>query len=279
MSQPDKAAENGAGQPGRRRIRRGTKVFRRLSGGLALLLALVTVGFLYAALSPSPQTAQAATTDPRQIAAGKTLYQNSCISCHGANLQGVQDKAPSLLGVGSAAVYFQVSTGRMPAADNAAEMPRKNAVFNEDEINKLGAYIEASGGGPQLPADKKLKDTSQIAKGGELYRLNCASCHNFTGQGGALSQGKAAPSLDKATDKQIYSAMLSGPENMPKFADGQLTPDEKQAIVAFVQNNKQTIDPGGLPLGGFGPAPEGLIAFFVGMVAIVGVTLWMGARA
>ncbi|MGI8417824.1 MAG: cytochrome bc1 complex diheme cytochrome c subunit [Nakamurella sp.] len=260
-------------------MRRGTKVFRRLSGGLALLLALVTVGFLYAALSPTPQTAQAATTDPQQIAAGKTLFQNSCISCHGANLQGVQDKAPSLLGVGSASVYFQVSTGRMPATENGAEMPRKKAVFDETEIDQLGAYIEATGGGPQLPADSKLEDTSQIAKGGELYRLNCASCHNFTGQGGALSQGKAAPSLDESTNRQIYSAMLSGPESMPKFADTQLTPDEKQAIVAFVQNNKQTIDPGGLPLGGFGPAPEGLVAFFVGMVAIVGVTLWMGARA
>ncbi|MDQ6657949.1 MAG: c-type cytochrome [Actinomycetota bacterium] len=279
MSQPDIRAVSAVGHSGGRRIRRGTKVFRRLSGGLALLLALVTVGFLYAALSPSPQTAQAATTDPHQIAAGKALFQNSCISCHGANLQGVNDKGPSLLGVGSAAVYFQVSTGRMPAVDMGAEMPRKNAVFTEDEINKLGAYIQASGGGPEVPAQGKLKDTSQIAKGGELYRLNCASCHNFTGQGGALSQGKVAPPLDKATDKQIYAAMLSGPESMPKFADGQLTPDEKQAIVAFVQNNKQAIDPGGLTLGGFGPAPEGLIAFFVGMVAIVGVTLWMGARA
>lgn len=73
--------------------------------------------------------------------------------------------------------------------------------------------------------------------------------------------------------------MQSGPESMPKFSDAQLTPAEKQAIVSFVQLNKATIDPGGLPLGGYGPAPEGLIAFLVGMVSIVGVTLWMGARA
>ena len=73
--------------------------------------------------------------------------------------------------------------------------------------------------------------------------------------------------------------MLTGPQNMPKFSDRQLTPEEKRAIVAYIQNNKATIDPGGLPLGGFGPAPEGLIAFLVGMGAIVAATLWMGSRA
>ncbi len=73
--------------------------------------------------------------------------------------------------------------------------------------------------------------------------------------------------------------MLSGPENMPKFGDGQLTPDEKAAIITFIQNNKATIDPGGYAAGGFGPAPEGLIAFLVGMGAIVAATLWMGSRS
>ncbi|WP_029137037.1 cytochrome bc1 complex diheme cytochrome c subunit [Nakamurella lactea] len=262
----------------RRRITRGSKSFRRLSGGLALLLALITVGFAYAALSPTPQTAQAAAVDPEMIAAGKNLYMNSCITCHGANLQGVQDHGPSLIGVGEAAAYFQLSTGRMPAAENAAQMPRKPAFFTPEEIDQLGAFIQANGGGPQVP-EGQLRDDAEVAKGGELYRLNCASCHNFTGAGGALSQGKYAPALSEATNSEIYAAMLTGPENMPKFSDGQLTPDEKKAIISFVQMNKETIDPGGLPLGGFGPAPEGLIAFLVGMVAIVGVTLWMGSKA
>jgi ubiquinol-cytochrome c reductase cytochrome c subunit len=262
----------------RKRLARGSKAFRRLSGGLALLLALITVGFAYAALSPTPQTAQAASVDPQMIAAGKNLYMNSCISCHGANLQGVKDHGPSLIGVGQAAAYFQLSTGRMPAVENAAQMPRKPAFFTPTEIDQLGAFIQANGGGPQVPQGQ-LRNDEEVAKGGELYRLNCASCHNFTGEGGALSQGKYAPALDQATDSEIWAAMLSGPESMPKFSDAQLTPDEKKAIVSFVQMNKETIDPGGLPLGGYGPAPEGLIAFLVGMVAIVGVTLWMGQKA
>ena len=188
------------------------------------------------------------------------------------------DRGPSLVGVGQAATYFQVSSGRMPAVENGAQIQRKEPVFNPDETDALAEYIQANGGGPVIP-DGDLRNNAEISRGGELFRLNCASCHNFTGQGGALSQGKYAPNLDPATDRQIYGAMLSGPQNMPKFGDGLLTPDEKTAIISFIQDNKATIDPGGYAAGGFGPAPEGLIAFLVGMGAIVAATLWMGSRA
>ncbi len=260
---------------------RRSKSMRRITGTLALLLGLTAMGFAFAAFTASANEANVATAasvDAAQIERGASIYQTSCITCHGANLQGVLDRGPSLVGVGQAAVYFQVATGRMPAAENQAQMPRKEPFFTPEEIDDLGAFIQANGGGPEIPASG-LRDDAQIAMGGELFRLNCASCHNFTGQGGALSQGKYAPNLDPATDEEIWGAMLSGPENMPKFGDGQLTPEEKAAIVSFIQNNKATIDPGGLPLGGFGPAPEGLIAFLVGMGAIVAATLWMGSRA
>jgi len=116
--------------------------------------------------------------------------------------------------------------------------------------------------------------------GGELFRLNCASCHNFTGRGGALSAGKYAPDLDPASEDQIYTAMLSGPENMPKFSDRQLTPDEKKDIIAYIKSvSDNNNNPGGDSLGGFGPASEGAIAWIVGIAALVGVTLWIGSRA
>jgi len=263
---------------GSTRKRRRSKALRRISGSLALLLALCTVGLLYSAFVTDENTAIAANVDAAQVAEGKQIYQTACITCHGANLQGVTDRGPSLVGVGQAATYFQVSTGRMPAAENGAQIPRKEPYFDAAQTDALAAYIQANGGGPVIP-EGDLRAPDQISRGGELFRLNCASCHNFTGQGGALSQGKYAPNLDEATDTQIYGAMLSGPQNMPKFGDGLLTSEEKRAIITFIQNNKATIDPGGYALGGFGPAPEGLIAFLVGMGAIVAATLWMGSRA
>src|ERR1700710_824133 len=105
--------------------RRRSKMVRRVSGGLALLFALVTMGFLYGALAPSPQSAAAAPTSAADIARGKQIFQVSCITCHGSNLQGVLDRGPSLIGVGQAAVYFQVSTGRMPASRQEAQIAEK----------------------------------------------------------------------------------------------------------------------------------------------------------
>lgn len=270
--------------PPRVRIRARSKSGRRLRGALTLLIALVGFGFLFSAITPAPNQAEAGAIDETQIAAGAALYSNSCITCHGSNLQGVTDRGPSLIGVGQAATYFQVITGRMPLADNSAQAPRKAPFFNPQEVQALGAYIQANGGGPQVATaadgtSASIRDNAAVAKGAELYRLNCASCHNFTGKGGALSQGKYAPDLGPATDSEIYAAMLSGPQNMPKFADSQLTPDEKVAIVTYVQSAKASMDPGGYGLGGFGPVSEGFFAFIVGMGLIVGVMLWMGARA
>lgn len=274
----------------RRRLR------RRATGAALLLGGLLTAGGLATVVSPTPQVAVADTDDSALIKQGKQLYETSCISCHGSNLEGVQDRGPALVGVGSAAVYFQVHTGRMPAAANTSQMPRKPAKFDTSQIDALGAYVQSIGGGPSVlweyNADGSIKRNADgdrvaaqdslrgknVAVGGELFRLNCASCHNFTGRGGALSSGKYAPNLDPASEQEIYTAMLTGPENMPKFSDRQLSPEEKKNIIGFIVNTRETQSPGGFPLGGFGPVSEGMVMWFVGIVAVVGAAMWVGSR-
>lgn len=263
-----------------RRFHARSKLRRRFAGLLALGVALVSAGALYAVFAPQPQTAQAQ-EDPALVRKGEQIYNNTCIACHGANLEGVQDRGPSLIGIGDAAVYFQTSTGRMPASRQEAQIERKPPKLTPDEIDAVGAFVQAHGGGTRRPAEQGAAlRGSDPARGGELFRLNCASCHNFTGRGGALSAGKYAPNLDPANEEQIYTAMLTGPQSMPKFSDRQLSPEEKKDIVAYVKSvSDGNNNPGGSGLGGFGPASEGLIAFVVGMVALVGVTLWIGSKA
>jgi ubiquinol-cytochrome c reductase cytochrome c subunit len=264
-----------------RRTRSRSKLRRRLSGFLALGVALVGAGAMYSVLVPTPQTAHASENDSALIGQGQQLYNNTCITCHGANLQGEQDRGPALVGVGSAAVYFQVSTGRMPLDAQQAQAESKPSAFTPQQIDAIGAFIQSRGGGPQKPAksDDQLADGNP-AQGGELFRLNCASCHNFTGQGGALSSGKFAPSLQDTSASVLYTAMQSGPQNMPKFSDRQLTPQEKQDIIAYVKSVQGgQNDPGGDGLGGLGPISEGFIAWAVGIAALVGVSLWIGAKA
>jgi len=258
---------------------------RRLTAAVLLVFGLGMAGVLAATLTPTPQVAVADQSQSALLRTGQQLYETACITCHGANLQGVDGRGPSLIGAGEAAVYFQVSTGRMPAVRGEAQAPRKTPTFDEAQTDAMGAYVQSLGGGPMVPRDAngQIADQSligsDVARGGDLFRLNCASCHNFTGRGGALSSGKYAPSLDLATPAQIYTAMLTGPQNMPKFSERQLGPEEKADIVAYVRSSSETLNPGGYGLGGFGPAPEGMAIFIIGIVAAIAAALWIGARS
>ncbi|WP_424511231.1 c-type cytochrome [Pseudonocardia endophytica] len=264
------------------------KFRRRVAAVAALGVGLIAVGGLYAVFAPEPQTAQAQ-PDQALVARGAELYNETCISCHGSNLQGVTNRGPALIGVGDAAVYFQVSSGRMPMARQEAQAERKKPIaeFDPDtpegqaNLEALGAYVQANGGGPQVPQQTGAALIgSDPARGGQLFRLNCSSCHNFTGVGGALSSGKYAPPLAPANEEQIYTAMLTGPQNMPRFSDQQLTSDEKKDIIAYVKSvSEGGNNVGGYAAGGIGPTSEGIIIFIVGMAGLIGFAMWLGAKS
>ncbi|MFG2042525.1 c-type cytochrome [Dactylosporangium sp. NPDC048998] len=274
--------------PGGARAARG-KLRRRLSAAVRLIAALTLVGGLYSAYAPGVGRAEETPALSEQAKHGKELYETSCITCHGTNAQGVQDRGPSLIGVGSAAVEFQVNTGRMPLARQEAQAERKAPALSPADAADIGAYIQELGGGPQLPSASSLdadvkkaqSDPKTLAHGGELYRVNCSSCHAFSTGGGALSSGKYAPTLQHSTNRDIYGAMLTGPQNMPVFGNNQLSPEDKAAIIAYIQNlnkNSQT-DPGGWNIGRYGPVPEGLVIFLIGIAALVFATLWIAGKS
>ena len=246
---------------------------RRLASTVILAAALVGSGLGYALFASTSGADETAVGDAE---AGRLLYNTSCIACHGANLEGVEDRGPTLIGVGSASAYFQVSTGRMPAMGQQAQIPEKDPKFTDEQARDLAAYVQANGGGPQIP-EGNLRD-GDVAEGGELFRLNCASCHNFAGKGAPLSAGAYAPEID-VTDEQLYAVMLTGSQNMPTFSDNQLTPEQKRSIVAYVQSLEASKDPGGAAIGRAGPVPEGLVIFIIGIGGLMGVILWIGAKS
>jgi ubiquinol-cytochrome c reductase cytochrome c subunit len=253
---------------------------RRATTVLRMSLALLFVGGMYAAFAPGAQATSAVADTAADVQEGKTLYDASCITCHGRNGQGVPDRGPSLIGVGSAAVEFQVATGRMPVARQEAQIERKTPLYTRDQAKQIGAYIQELGGGPTLPdkTDAQLAD-GDVARGGVLFRVNCSSCHAFGGGGGALSSGKFAPGLEEATPRDMYAAMLTGPQNMPVFGNNQLSPEEKSDIIAYIQNLQEDTDPGGWGIGRLGPVTEGLAIFLIGMVALVFTTLWIAGKS
>lgn len=257
----------------------------RFAAPAVLIIGLLASGGLYNAIAPA--NAHDTSEDTDAIAAGRALFAVSCASCHGLNGEGILTErgnqyGPSLVGVGAAAVDFQVGTRRMPMAAPGAQAPKKNRqMFTEDEISHLAAYVASLGPGPSIPSEEDLDvskaSNEDIVEGGKFFRTNCTACHNFAGTGGALPGGKFAPSLIGVSEKHMFEAMLTGPQQMPVFADGVLSADDKRQIIAYLKKQEDSPDYGGFSLGSIGPVSEGMFAWLFGIGGLVGAGIWITA--
>jgi ubiquinol-cytochrome c reductase cytochrome c subunit len=254
---------------------------RPVAGYAALLLGLVVVSLVYGSLTRADGSAQASAPAAAQqdIAQGKALFDATCSSCHGLDAQGT-DQAPSLIGAGAAAVDFQMSTGRMPAKEVGAENGRTSPVkFTQQQIYEIADYVASLGGGPPIPDAQQVSTVgADTALGEQLFSANCAQCHNAGLSGGALTYGKFAPPLTQATATQIYEAMLTGPEAMPVFSDGAISPQAKRDMIAYIIQTRTEPNPGGLSLGRAGPVTEGLVIFLGGIGFLVLISMWLTAK-
>ena len=263
---------------------------RPIAGLLLLMLGLVLTGSLYAAFAPS-STADSAKSDEELIADGRKLFLVGCSFCHGQNGEGISTEdgnmlGPTLVGVGAAAVDFQVATGRMPAAQPGAQNPTKPVTYDEDEIAALAAYVASLGPGPGVPdpSDYSIAGLSDeerqeaVARGGQIFLTNCTACHNFAGKGGAMPRGGYAPDLSDTDARHIYEALLTGPGQMDTFSNGNLSPEEKRDVIAYLYSLRKQPEYGGFGLGGAGPVAEGLFAWIVGIGSLVGFATWIAAH-
>ncbi len=249
----------------RRRARRWAALALLLGGSVGLATLLVGTR---ADASPD-----AATT----TRSARATFLSDCAVCHGADAAGT-DRGPSLIGRGSAAVDFDLSTGRMPLAiasrtDQAGrtkrpdpnrtpvgsgETPSRHApAYPPDEQAALVAYVGTliGTGGPQVPT----VGHGDLADGFQLYQLNCAACHAWAGTGGALVD-REAPNLYHSTAVQTAEAMRVGPGKMPAFGQAALSNAQVDDVAAYVQDLRHPADRGGLSLAHLGPVGEGAAA-------------------
>ena len=249
-------------------------------GPTLLIFALFAIGTTFSVASATT-TAQTTKADRSAlIEEGRQIFLKGCSSCHGLNLEG-GTIAPSLVGVGAASVDFQVGTGRMPMADMSQQAVRKEPLYTPEEVAAVAAYVASLAPGPEIPTEAQLnyERDGSLAEGGELFRTNCAMCHNFAGQGGALTQGKYAPTLMGIETKHIYEAMVTGPQAMPVFSDKTITPEEKLSIIKWIKSAEAEPNLGGASLGRVGPVTEGLLVWTFGLGILIGVAVWLAMKA
>jgi cytochrome c6 len=89
-----------------------------------------------------------------------------------------------------------------------------------------------------LPA---MAGSEPAQDGKQLYDKKCALCHGATGVAKPMAKGSANLNdpewQKKATDEEIAKVTLDGKNKMPKF-EGKLTPEQVQAIVAYIRTLK-----------------------------------------
>jgi ubiquinol-cytochrome c reductase cytochrome c subunit len=282
-------------------LTRRSRVPRVLRVGLALVLgALALVGF--AAPSSSGQTGGSSTDggpatesnpptkspdppgpgnpttkfpdSPALRAQGYNLYEGSCSSCHGFSLQGIPGIAPSLRDVGPGPVDFYLSTGRMPLEQPREEPLRNAPAFTRPQIDALIAFVSSFGGPPAPTADPAA---GNLALGFHEFTLNCAGCHQIVARGG-ITVNAQVPDLDEATVQQIAEAVRMGPYLMPHFDSGQIDQRDLDSIARYIQWARHPANLGGWGIYNIGPIPEGIVAWFIGLVALVIVARLIGER-
>jgi len=242
-----------------------------------IVLGLAGTGGAYA-LATIPAGAETSAASSDLVAQGEALFAANCATCHGLALEGTED-GPTLIGVGAASVDFQVGTGRMPLAMSGPQAEVKPVQFTTEQIRALAEYVASVSPGPAIPDEEYLTGEGDLAIGGELFRINCAMCHNVAGAGGALTEGKYAPPIMGVSAAHIYEAMLTGPQNMPVFNDDNISPEDKANIIAYLKYLETTPSVGGATLGSLGPVSEGLFVWIAALGLIVGITIWLTAKS
>ncbi|MBW1637641.1 MULTISPECIES: cytochrome bc1 complex diheme cytochrome c subunit [Microbacterium] len=226
----------------------------------------------FAASEPTAATAQVSVEE------GEKLFQANCATCHGMNLQGTEN-GPSLFGVGELAVEFQVATGRMPLQMQGPQAPQKHPQFTDEQIKSMAAWVQSVAPGPTYPEAEVLDGKGDVSHGAELFRINCAMCHNVAAAGGALTEGKYAPPLTSTSALHMYAAMVTGPQNMPVFGDMNLSAEDKRDIISALLFQQEAVQVGGFTLGSLGPVSEGLFVWIFGIGALVAITVWITAKS
>lgn len=255
-----------------------------------MALGVVAVGaWLWAgpASRPSSQAGQALAEEGRRI-----FDSQPCLGCHAIDGKG-GSLGPDLTDEGNkgrSRAWLMDQIRNPKSHDPTTVMPAFGSLGTR-QLEALAAYLESlKGKGPAAPSAKTREEgppasavpaeAGDLPLGGELFRLNCAPCHEATGRGGGLvNVDTNAPSLASVPPAAIPAFIRSGPGAMPAFKDYVFSEKQVASIVLYVRELQNPAHPGGFGLGYLGTVPEGLVAlvFGLGLAALAALLIeWKG---
>ena len=256
---------------------------------LLALLAIATAVPAFALLPSTSAHRTAAVAGGDDVARGEHLYGQFCSSCHGPGGNGVasteigagplraqtvqRGAGPSLRGVGALAADFYLRTGYMPLQKTGEQPRRSRVLLGAQQIRQLTAYIASLGSGPAIPRPQPAQ--GNLSQGQHLFSSHCGGCHQIMAEGGYVTGG-VPPPLAADSPVQVAEAVRIGPYLMPRFSKKAISDRQLDSIIAYVQYTKHPDDRGGWAIGHLGPVPEGLVTWFIALVALVGMCVVIG---
>lgn len=212
-----------------------TKTFRTIALVVGLLVVFMVVIIILSNMIPGKNdndralTGVNSSTQPGQVAStaatasggidGKSVYQQTCVACHGLGIAGAPktgDKQAwaASLAKGMSTLYdhavhgFKSKTGVMPPKGGSSELSdaQVKAAVNymvgqvDPALLKQGKAAPAQSG--TAPAATKGDD--HLALGKKVYGASCFACH-----------GTGAAGAPKAGDKQAWAARIA--EGLPSL--------------------------------------------------------------
>lgn len=192
---------------------------------------------------------------------GGELYQRWCAVCHATDGSGTA-AGPPIDDVSITHMDLTMRTGYMPLA--APDRGVREREFTEGEREAALAYMVEEFG---------LTDADEIdepgegdpGRGQELYVVHCAQCHGANGEGGVAGQQATVPRTRGVEPIVIAQSVRVGQFQMPAFSEEQISDEELDDLVAFLEDQ-----PSASPLG---MADLTRVAAFVWAAALTAVIL------
>jgi high-affinity iron transporter len=175
------------------------------------------------------------------IAAGRTIFEKTCTSCHGPRGQGDGPAAASLNPKPPAIGNAQVMRDRSPAL-----------LFRIMSVGVAGTPM--AGFASQLTSDQRWNvvaylnslraNEASVAEGEGIFAQRCTQCHGVLGNGDATltrSLSRLPPEIGsfswqaERSDDQLAAIVRDGTPGTPMPAARDLSPSQLQSVVAYMR--------------------------------------------
>ncbi|MCP4426320.1 MAG: c-type cytochrome [Chloroflexi bacterium] len=205
--------------------------------GLVLTL-IILIGMSYSWFIETDRLEAAAETmADERIEHGKHIYEEQCVSCHGAEGEG---------GVGTAlnnrgllkntldAVFFSVIRSGVPSTEMPSWSVDYGGPLTDEDIKNVVAFIRAWE--PTAPEIVPVVFTPDAARGALLFSTTCALCHGEDGMGGDEAPALNDPARLGALEDDWYRATIKNgrpAKGMPTWGTV-LSPEQIEDIIALI---------------------------------------------